>query len=111
MVLKSLLFLPKLHSYSLTYFSSVLRTNLGSRIPNEKKYVIQTSLSAIQTGALCITDAALCNTDEKVYVLRLLEYVCITEKNSMLGNESVLRTLNRFRTLKKKLFVIIIPRF
>ena len=55
-----------------------------------EKYAIQTSFSVIQTGALCNTDAALCNTDdsvyntdEPVYVLRLLEFVCITEKNSM----------------------------
>ena len=71
-------------------FSSVLRTNLGSRITNEKKYVIQKSLSVTQTGALCITEVALCNTDdsvcnidEPVNVLRLLEFVCITEKNCM----------------------------
>ena len=53
----------------------------------KKNYVIQTSFSVMQTGAFCITDAALCNTDdsvcntyEPVYVLRLLEFVCITKK-------------------------------
>ena len=73
-----------LHTFPLYYeqiWAAVLRT--------KKKYVIQTSLSVIQTGALCITDAALCitddsvcNTDGRVYVLRLLEFVCIAEKYS-----------------------------
>ena len=79
-----------LHIFPLYYqiWSVLLQTG--------KKYVIQTSLSVIQTGALCITDAALCttddsvrNTDGRVYILRLLEFVCIREKNSMWGNESV----------------------
>ena len=81
-----------LHTFPLCYeqiWAAVLRT--------KRKYVVQTNLSVIQTGALCITNAALCNTDDSVcntadsvcntdapvYVLRLLEFVCTTEKNSM----------------------------
>ena len=81
---------------SLTYFYSVLRTNLSSRITNRKKVCnTDESLCIIQTGALYITDAALCttddsvcNTDRRVYALRQLEFVCITEKNCMQGSES-----------------------
>ena len=81
----------EIFSYSVIYLHiTVLRTNMSSRNTNEKKDVIQTSLSLIQTGALCITDAGLCNTDDSVcnadepaYALRLLEFVCITEKNCM----------------------------
>ena len=69
-----------LHTLPLYYeriWAAVLRT--------KQKYVIQTSLSLIQTGALCITDAALCNTDDSVCNTDepLLEFVFITEKNSM----------------------------
>ena len=93
-------FVVRFGTLSLSYILLLYITNEFEQLcyKREKKYVIQTSPDVIQTAALCITVAALCNTDDSVCntdgrfnVLRLFEFICITEKYCMQGNESVIR--------------------
>ena len=52
-----------------------MRTNLGSRITNERKVWNTDESLCITDAALCNTHDSVCDTDESVYVLRLLEFV------------------------------------